>query len=190
MEGSVRLDLRALGAERVGEVRLNLRGILHSCVPISGRAHSRTETVSRSISRNGRSVTDTVYLIKDSTSIWRRGMPSSSSDVLNAPFKFRLPADLPPSFDFSDGGDSTRISYTIEAVPDHSGVRTSRVEVPLIVVPDDPDGMRVRPALDAGWDGSCTTKMVREQLRRAHDIVGDAAVEVRECVAVPRLRPY
>ena len=179
IEGSVRLDLQSLGAERVGEVRLNLRGISYSCVPIPGKASRRTDTSRRSIKRNGRSITDTVYLVKESTSIWRRGMPSSSSDVLNAPFKFTLPVDLPPSFDFADGGDSTRISYTLEAVPDHSGMRATRVEIPLTVVPDDPDGARVRPALDAGWEGSWTTKVVREQLRRGHGLVGDAAVEVR-----------
>lgn len=110
-------------------------------------------------------------------------MPSSSSDILNIPFKFRLPADLPPSFDFNDTGDSARITYTIEAVPDHSGIRTSRVEVPLTVVPDDPEGGRVRPALDAGWDGSWTTKVVREQLCRAHGLIGDATMEVRKHVA-------
>ncbi|KAI0725864.1 hypothetical protein C8Q72DRAFT_567853 [Fomitopsis betulina] len=159
--GSVRLDLPALRAERVGEVRVNLSGVLHS-----------------SISRHGRSLTDTVHLVQQSISVWRRGMPSSSSDILNIPFKFRLPADLPPSFDFNDTGDSARITYTIEAVPDHSGIRTSRVEVPLTVVPDDPEGGRVRPALDAGWDGSWTTKVVREQLCRAHGLIGDATMEL------------
>ncbi|EPS98277.1 hypothetical protein FOMPIDRAFT_1061456 [Fomitopsis schrenkii] len=161
VEGSVRLDIRALGAERVGEVRVNLSGILHS-----------------SISRHGRSLADTASLVKDSISVWRRGMPSSSSDILSVPFKFRLPADLPPSFDFTDAGHSTRISYTIEAVPDHSGVRMARVEVPLTVIPDDPKGGRVRPALDAGWEGPWTTKAVREQLNRAHGVVGDATVEL------------
>lgn len=185
VEGSVRLDIRALGAERVGEVRVNLSGILHSCVPLPHKVSSQTYTSRRSISRHGRSLADTASLVKDSISVWRRGMPSSSSDILSVPFKFRLPADLPPSFDFTDAGHSTRISYTIEAVPDHSGVRMARVEVPLTVIPDDPKGGRVRPALDAGWEGPWTTKAVREQLNRAHGVVGDATVEVRERVAIP-----
>ncbi|KZT69103.1 hypothetical protein DAEQUDRAFT_276022 [Daedalea quercina L-15889] len=161
IKGSVRLDLRVLGEERVGEVRTNLRGILHS-----------------SIKRNGRPLTDTIYLVKQSTSVWRRGMPSSSSDILKVPFKFRLPDHLPPSFDFSDSGDSVRISYTVEAVPDRSSTRSTRVEAALTVVPDDPVGVDIKSGLESGWIEAWTGKTAAEHFQRTYGLVGDVTMNL------------
>lgn len=93
-------------------------------------------------------------------------------------FRFQLPNDIPPSFNFNDEGNNVRISYIVEAVPDRSGIRSGRVESPVIVVPSDPEGAQTELQLAQGWDGSWTTKTIAERFRRVHGLVGDATLNL------------
>ncbi|KAH9916026.1 uncharacterized protein B0H18DRAFT_1039307 [Fomitopsis serialis] len=120
VEGTVRLDIRALGEERVGEVG-DFPFLGHFMVPFG--------------------------------------------------FAFQLSNGIPPSFNFNDEGNSVRISYIVEAVPDHSGIRSGRVESPVTVVPNDPDGAQAELQLAQGWAGPWTTKTIAEQFRRVHGLL-------------------
>ncbi|KAH9836123.1 uncharacterized protein C8Q71DRAFT_67156 [Rhodofomes roseus] len=160
-EGTVRLDLPALGEERVGEVHAHLKGFLTT-----------------TLNRHGPTLTDTISLLQQSILLWKRGMPSPSSGILTVPFRFKLPDNLPPSFDFSDEGISVRISYSVEAAPDRSGIRSERVESTVTVVQNDPESSQISLRLAQGWNEPWTTKTISKRFRRVHGLVGDATLNL------------
>ncbi|KAH9939414.1 uncharacterized protein BXZ73DRAFT_99619 [Epithele typhae] len=151
LEGEVLLDYRKLQEEDIQEVHLKLRGAL--------AVH---------IQRGKRRWCSIQSLIQANVSLWTHGSayPPPDTHVLPLPFRLLLPQNLPPSFIFEPGGSSAHIEYAIVVVRVRPGTFKSnrRINAPLVVLPPDPVGARIRMGADMGWKRTAVEERIRRRL--------------------------
>ncbi|KZT07060.1 uncharacterized protein LAESUDRAFT_652064 [Laetiporus sulphureus 93-53] len=172
--GTVELNFRALQEEQVEEVHVKLRGY-----------------AATSIFRNNQRARQIVELVRLDQSLWTRGTlyPPPGSDVLSIPFRFLLPAELPPSFIFRHPVADAYIRYHVEAVGVRPGLlkMNKRCLRPFIVFTPDEAGSLVKPELQIGqlWTGAWLTATEHKRIRRAFwGDYGDVQLEFKRPSAV------
>jgi len=153
VHGFIELDFRLLQEEDIDEVHLKLRG------------HAET-----SITSNNQTVRENIDLVRFKVSIWTRGSayPLPGSHALVIPFDIPIRPGIPPSFVHIRVEERVVIHYYIGVVGVRPGALRSnrRLNLPIIVVPPDPSGARVRLSLESGWTGPWATETGRKRLRK------------------------
>lgn len=122
---------------------------------------------------------ETVPLINKDETLWRLGdiLPPEGSHMLDFPFAFQLPSDLPASYHINVFDTKATISYSIEVVGERSGtfVCNRRIGGGFIVVPPaSPDELAMTDRLAEGWKGPNRIEEAKRHVRRR--LWGDYAV--------------
>ena len=78
--------------------------------------------------------------------------PSSSTST-RIPFSFKLPHDLPPSFQIDGLHAECRVGHVLEVLGTRPNASNHRIVVPLSVVAPDALGTQHRQTLEGGWNG-------------------------------------
>ncbi|KAJ7099487.1 hypothetical protein B0H15DRAFT_548865 [Mycena belliarum] len=178
--GRVELNLARAQDEGVESLRVNLQGCMVTTI-IEGNsdgADARHE--------------QTVELIKSSKTLWDRGtaFPDPGSHVLDLPFQFKLPENLPPSFHICGCHHEAVIRYGIEVVGHRPGRlrKDRRIEKSLTVLPAaSPAQVLAKRTLKQGWGGPWKTFFLDQKIRQG--IWGDHS-HVRIEVKMPKLESY
>ncbi|KAK7683806.1 hypothetical protein QCA50_013182 [Cerrena zonata] len=84
--------------------------------------------------------------------LWRADTPSSSTSN-RIPFSFKLPQDLPPSFQVDGIHAECRVGHVLEVLGTRPNASSHRIVVPLSVVAPDSLGTQHRQTLEGGWNG-------------------------------------
>ncbi|EIN05809.1 hypothetical protein PUNSTDRAFT_74072 [Punctularia strigosozonata HHB-11173 SS5] len=141
--GSVDINVKEAQQDEIDHVRVRIRGSLQTKIK---RSNGKTTTTYRS----------NVPLIRIDIPLWQRGkaFPPPGTHILTVPFKYRLPADLPPSFHAKSSRKQGVVTYFLEVVATRPGMFQSnrRVRAMIAVVPAGiPEHVTLRNDLAGGW---------------------------------------
>lgn len=91
-------------------------------------------------------------LYRQEQELWRIDALSSSTSN-RIPFSFKLPQDLPPSFQVDGLHAECRVGHVLEVLGTRPNASSHRIVVPLSVVAPDSLGTQHRRTLEGGWNG-------------------------------------
>lgn len=118
-----------------------------------------------------------IEVLRADASLWTRTATGPQTGVLDLPFQFHLPIDLPPSLHCSVVDRKGIISYAIEVVADRPGVFKSnrRIASVFSLVPAAaPQDLVFREFLQQGWTGEWKAVVHEDKIRRG--IWGDYSI--------------
>jgi hypothetical protein len=112
--------------------------------------------------------TDVKPLVRDEATLWTNQQPGSG--VLELPFEFTLPADLPPALHAHSGHwYKATISYAVQVVAERPGLlrfnRRIGQTFPVLPLATD-EQAKVAPRLSQGWDGDWKTSEKTHLVRK------------------------
>ena len=113
--------------------------------------------------------TQRVDLIREDLSLWRPGSayPQPDTHILKLPFRFVLPASLPPSYQHEGFQWEGTVGYALEAVGVRSGLHFNRrILLSFPLLPADIQGGQLRAALSTGWTGAWRAIEKKDEIRR------------------------
>ncbi|KAJ7771806.1 hypothetical protein B0H16DRAFT_1364589 [Mycena metata] len=179
IQGHIVLNVPLALKDGIEAVRVKLRGSIY--VEITESRHTsngnRTDTQRRR-----------VEVLRADASLWTQGDPQAG--VVNLPFQFHLPPNLPPSFHSSVHRRKGIISYAIEIVADRPGIfkMNRRIASVFSVVPAaTPQDLVYQEFLLQGWSGEWKAVVHEDKIRRG--IWGDYSV-VKTKLVLPALATF
>jgi hypothetical protein len=112
--------------------------------------------------------TDVKPLVRDEVTLWNN--QQQDSGILELPFEFTLPTDLPPAFHaHQDHWYKATISYAVQVVAERHGLLrfNRRIGQTFPVLPLATDGQAdIATRLSQGWDGDLKTSEKTELVRK------------------------
>ena len=106
--------------------------------------------------------------------------------MMRLPFRFVLPKNLPPTYEYKHSCEAGSVEYLIEAVGTRSGPHfNKKTTCAFPVMPQDAAGATLRSRLLEGWRGETTAWRAAKNIRRG--IWGDysAVVMHASCSYLP-----
>ncbi|KAJ7871521.1 hypothetical protein B0H14DRAFT_218794 [Mycena olivaceomarginata] len=184
LQGHVELNVPLALEDGIQAVRVKLRGSIYveitersSSTDSNGHSHRTSDTQRRRIE-----------VLRADATLWTDDGPQTG--ILNLPFQFFLPVDLPPSFHCSVLDRKGVISYAIEVVADRPGIfkRNRRIaSVFPVVPPAAPQDVAIQQFLLQGWSGEWKAVVHEDRIRRG--IWGDYSV-VKTKLVMPALAAF
>ncbi|KAJ7647810.1 hypothetical protein FB45DRAFT_894518 [Roridomyces roridus] len=156
--GNVDLNVALAQEEHVEALRIKLRGAIVTRIQVQNGQNTVTHT-------------ETIPLIHANQLLWTQGssFPEPGSHVLSCPFQFKLPDNLPPSFQCRANNRRGAISYSLEVVGDRPGLFrfNRRIYQLFSVLPAaSRNQMVVAESLRQGWAGQWADVKANEKLRQ------------------------
>lgn len=155
--GAVELDFRMALEDKIEQVRVKLRGFASTRIT---RSNGQSTTTYRS----------SLPLVHDEMILWTQGTyPPPGQHIIQLPFEFRLPRDLPGSLHSSAHHRSATISYGVEVVADRPGFfRFNRRLGQVFPVLPIASQEQVEDALHLGrgWSGVWSTTEKEDMIRK------------------------
>ncbi|KAJ6606605.1 hypothetical protein DFH09DRAFT_897028 [Mycena vulgaris] len=176
LQGHVELNVPLALQDGIEHVRVKLRGSIYvEITETTGTGNDRTSSTERR----------RIELLRADASLWtQRDGPEAG--VLNLPFQFHLPGNLPPSFHCQVVDRKGVISYAIEVVADRPGIfKFNRriASVFSLVPPASPQDLAFQQFLQ-GWSGEWKAVVHEDKIRRG--IWGDYSI-VKTKLVMPAL---
>ncbi|KAJ7125253.1 hypothetical protein C8R44DRAFT_619278 [Mycena epipterygia] len=158
IEGHVDLNVAQAQEDHIEQLRVKLRGSISTRITTSNGQSTYTHR-------------QTILLVHSNLSLWKQGaaFPDAGSHILACPFRFQLPANLPPSFHCSAHRRSGAVSYSLEVVGDRPGLFRSnrRIRRLISVVPSASESqLLAKESLMQGWSGAWKDIKREEKLRQ------------------------
>ncbi|KAJ7771999.1 hypothetical protein DFH07DRAFT_803348 [Mycena maculata] len=159
ISGHVEFDLARAQVDGIESVRVNLKGCIVTKV-IELNSDGSNTTHERAIE-----------LLNSTKLLWERGtaFPDPDTHVLPLPFQFRLPDNLPPSFDLHVHHHEASISYAIEVLGTRPGCLRKNRQICKIfkVLPAaSPAQILAKRSLKQGWGGPWRTVFLEQKIRQ------------------------
>ncbi|KAJ7125252.1 hypothetical protein C8R44DRAFT_782710 [Mycena epipterygia] len=179
IEGHVDLNVVRAREEHIEQLRVELKG---SILTEIAESNGQGSTVHK----------QTILLIHSNLSLWKQGaaFPEPGSHIIACPFRFQLPADLPPSFHCSIMAFRGEVSYSLEVVGERPGLFRSNRHIRRlisVVPPASQKQLLARESLMQGWSGSWKHVKQEEKLRQG--IWGDYS-HACATLSIPDLRSF
>ncbi|KAJ7130334.1 hypothetical protein C8R44DRAFT_613468 [Mycena epipterygia] len=181
IEGHVDLNMALAQKKHIEQLRAELTGYILTEINDSDSESTTTHK-------------QTIPLFHSNLSLWKQeaAFPEAGSYILKCPFRFQLPANLPPSFYcFTRNHDRGTVRYSLRIVGDRSGrFRSNRRILKLIsVVPSaSQNQLEVKESLMRGWSGAWKDIKRQEELRQG--IWGDYSKARATVPLVPDLSSF
>ncbi|KAJ7043292.1 hypothetical protein C8F04DRAFT_1074342 [Mycena alexandri] len=180
IQGHVELDVPLALKDGIEAVRVKLRGSIY--VEITETRHTNNGQHRQSHTDTQRRRTE---VLRADASLWTRGGPQTG--LVNLPFQFHLPANLPPSFHSSVHRRKGIISYAIEIVADRRVKMNRRIASVFSLVPAaTPQDLVYQQFLLQGWSGEWKAVVHEDKIRRGW---GDYSV-VKTKLVMPALATF
>ncbi|KAJ7647811.1 hypothetical protein FB45DRAFT_894523 [Roridomyces roridus] len=155
------VDLNLAQEDHIQALRIKWRGAIVTRIRAYDDRRNRNSTIPHR---------ETIPLIHADQLIWTRGssFPEPGSHVLSCPFQFKLPENLPPSFECHAYHRSGTISYSLEVVGERGLFRFNRriYQVFSVLPAASQDQVLVAESLRQGWDGQWADVKAEERLRQ------------------------
>ncbi|KAJ7684747.1 hypothetical protein DFH06DRAFT_17571 [Mycena polygramma] len=183
LQGHVELNVPLALADGIQTVRVKLRGSEYVEI---------TESRRSGVGNNSHSTSDTqrtrIEVLRADASLWTQGGPQTG--VLNLPFQFYLPDNLPPSFHCSVLNRKGIVSYAVEVVADRPGIfkMNRRITNLFSLVPAAaPQDIVFQQSLFQGWSGEWKAVVHEDRIRRG--IWGEYSI-VKTKLVMPALAAF
>ncbi|KAJ7736924.1 hypothetical protein B0H16DRAFT_111999 [Mycena metata] len=187
IHGRVELNVARAQDEGIENLSVNLKGSIETTIVEPNSDGSNTEHER------------TVELVNICKPLWDRGtaFPDPGSHSLVFLFQFRLPDNLPPSFNISTLHHKASITYALEVIGRRPGrlLRKDRQirQVFMVLPTASPAQILARTSLKRGWDGAWKTSSVEQKIRQG--IWGDhshvrAEVQLPDLTSLPRATAF
>jgi hypothetical protein len=202
--GRVEVDIQRVRDDRIGQLRVKLRGVATVCVLLYVLMQARNLMVYKpysAIVEDNYAYTSSVILLREDLILWAQGFdatcgsPPDGSRIIQFPFVLSLPTNLPSSFHIQTSGQSATISYAVEVVADRPGIfrLNRRIASIFPVIPIATDAQASAASLlSQGWTGKMSknekTAQIRKRLwggfSRVHATVSDKLHSVQVAHAI------
>ncbi|KIP04856.1 hypothetical protein PHLGIDRAFT_178532 [Phlebiopsis gigantea 11061_1 CR5-6] len=182
IQGEVHLCFPALVEEKFEKVAVTLSGFIDTKIIRGQGQFDQTGSDSRQ---------QRVNLVQSVIQLWRKGeaYPPEGSRTLVLPFRFHLPASLPPSCSLRSMEWTAAIEYALQVSGERCGPHSNRAIRQIIpVLPADAEGAVLQSVITAkGWQGVWNMRERQTEIRRG---MWGAYSQVKAMLFVPDLPAF